>query len=291
MSPRKTGYSIIKSVYTLTYRSFKADRIILAPFAVFAGLEALSLIFLYLIPRPPLRHIFGPMIRTFWSDFYLHYPNNFLLLPKLAYFARMGLAIAIGSLLGAVAVSLVAHVYNKQHSTLKKSFIAVLKNYPSFFIIAVISILGYYLTVKLTSHLLLSYFLAGHTKLLFVPARFWLGPVLFFINLALAIIIQSFFVYAVPMIVIDHDKLIKAMVKSFVLFYKKFIPTVILVGLPILISIPISILNSHDVFLIRKFFPELVLYIGFAGIAVNSLIIDPLITVSTTIFYLETKKK
>lgn len=291
MNSEKNGFSAIKSAYNLTFKSFGNNPILFAPFLIFAFFESLSLIIIYLAPRMPLRIVLGPIIKAFWSEFYLHYPNNFLLLSKLSYLARIGLAIAIGSLLSAIAITIVLDITQKKQINLRNSFLSALKNYPSFFIIVFISVFLYYFAIKVFTSLLLSYFLSGHGRLIFLPARFWMGPVLFCVNFILAVIIQSAFIYAIPIIVIDKVKLIKAIFKSIIFFKKLFIPTIILVSLPMLISIPFSVLNSNTPFLINKFFPELILYIAFLSLVVNSLIIDPLVTVSTAFLYLQVKKK
>ncbi|MFH1128459.1 MAG: hypothetical protein V1699_03500 [Candidatus Omnitrophota bacterium] len=291
MNTEKTGFSAIKSAYNLTFKSLKNNPILFAPFAIFAFFELLSLIIIYLAPRMPLRLVLGPMIKAFWSESYLHYPNNFLLLSKLSYLARMALAISIGSILSAIAITIVLDIYHKKQVNLKNSLFSALKNYPSFFIIIFISVFLYYFAIKIFTSLLLSYFLSGHGRLVFLPARFWMGPVLFCVNFILAIIIQSAFIYAIPIIIIEKEKLIKAIFRSFIFFKKLFVPTIILVSLPMLILIPISVLSYNTPFLINKFFPELILYIAFLGMAVNSLIVDPLITVSTAFLYLQVKKK
>jgi hypothetical protein len=58
-----------------------------------------------------------------------------------------------------------------------------------------------------------------------------------------------------------------------------------------LIYIPIIILNNNTVLLINKFFPEVIVGVVFLGILISSLVIDPLVTVSTALLYLENKTK
>lgn len=291
MNSEKIGFSAVKSAYNLTFKSLKDNPVLFTPFVIFVFFEFLSLIVIYLAPRMPLRIVLGPIIKAFWSESYLHYPNNFLLISKLSYLARIALAISIGSILSAIAITIVLDISQKRRINLKKSLFSALKNYPSFFIIVFISVFSYYFAVKIFTNLLLGYFLSGHSRLVFLPARFWMGPVLFCVNFIFAIVIQSAFIYAIPIIIIDKVKLIKAIFKSIIFFKKLFVPTIILVSLPMLIAIPISVLNYNTPFLINKFFPELILYLALIGMVVNSLIIDPLITVSTAYFYLKTKEK
>ena len=90
--------------------------------------------------------------------------------------------------------------------------------------------------------------------------------------------------------IIEKEKLVKAIIKSFVLFKEKFIPTIILVGLPMLFYIPIIALDYNAAFLIYNVFPESILLVSFLGQIISTLVIDPLVTIPTTILYLRHKE-
>ena len=70
-----------------------------------------------------------------------------------------------------------------------------------------------------------------------------------------------------------------------------FSKTLLLVGLPLVIYLPIAILNFNSLFLINKLFPEFILVVAILGILLSNLIIDPLITISTTWLYIVHKEK
>lgn len=290
MGQQASGVSLTKKAYNTSIKSLKNHPALFLPFVIFAILEAIVLVVIYLAPRMPLRLILGPVIKTFWGERFLHYPANFLLLPKLASLSRMALAVFFSSLLTGMAVALVFAVYHKKHLKLKEAFKSALKKYASLFIIVLIFTLLFYFSAKLVNVVLLKYFMAGHSRLLFLKANLWMGPILLSINFMLALLIQSAFIYAIPIVMIEKQKLIKAVIGSFILFKKLFIPTLILVGLPMLVYIPIIVLNYKTAFFIDKVFPELVLWISFLGIIISSLIIDSLVTISTTFLYLAHKE-
>jgi len=283
--------SIIKKSYSLTFDALKKHRALLLPFVIFIAFELAALLFFYLIPRMPLRPIFGPPIRTFWSERFLHYPLNFLLLIKLASLSRMFLSVLIGSLTTAMAVFIVFDIHNKKAINVKSSFMGSLKKYAALFAIVFIFTALFYFLAKLVTVGLLKYFIAGHTKLLFLKAGLWLGPILTVLNFIIAILIQGAFIYAIPILLIEKQRLIPAIAKSFVLFKNLFLPTVILIGLPMLLYVPILVLGSNAGFLIDKVFPEFVLLVLILGAIVSSLIIDPLVVVSTTFLYLTKRGK
>ena len=134
--------------------------------------------------------------------------------------------------------------------------------------------------------MLLKYFMAGHKTLLFLKPQLWLGPILFLGNFILALVIQGAFVYAIPIIINTETKFLKAIFGSLVFFKNNLLATFLLVGLPMLISIPLIVLSSNPVLLMDRFCPEAILWLAITSIIVNSLIIDPLVTITTALLYL-----
>lgn len=275
MTVNSTKKPTISQFFILAYQTFRNKPAVYLPFVIFAILEFLSLILIFLAPRAPFREVLGPPIRAFEGERFLHYPMNFLLLPKLASQARIFLSIFAGSLLTGAAV---AKLY-------KKPFKTALKKYLSLFLVVFIITVLFYVSVKAASWGISKYFNAGHTRLLMLGAKLWLGPILVAINLILAVTAQSLFAYAIPELILREDKFIPAVVKSFGCLKANFLKTILLVGLPMLAYLPIVVLNINTGLLIDKFFPECILLIGIVSIVVTSLIIDPLVTISTALLY------
>ena len=291
MPSQETSLSVIKKVYNHTLKSFKNNPALIIPFLIFAIFEFSALIFIYFSPRAPLVSIFGPPIRTFWGEVFLHYPTNFLLLPKLASLSRLVLTLSLSSLLTGMVMFIILDIQHKKEVKLGLVFKSALQKYISLFTIVLIFILLFQVFVKITTIGLTGYFMAGHSRLLFFGPGIWLGPILALMHFIFAIFIQAAFIYAIPALIIGQEKLIQSIGKSFLLFKKLFIPTLILVGLPMLIYIPIMVLSYNTDFLIDKLFPEFILWVAFLNTVVSSLIIDPLVTVSTALLYLENKAK
>ena len=276
----------LKSTYDKTIQSIKSKPVLFVPFAIFAAFELVILIIVYLAPRMPLKLLFGPPIKALWGEKFLHYPINFVLIPKLVSLARVGLTVILGSLLTGVATLLVYNLYKKNKVNLKTVFKAALKKYVALFAVVLLFTLLFYFMDIITSKLLIKYFTSGHSKLLFLGPKIWFGPILVTLNFMLAIIVQSAFIYAIPFLLIGGETLTKSVLKSFVLFKKHFFKTIILVGLPMLLYIPTIILQANSAYLVVRLFPEVVVWVSILSLLVNSLIIDLLITLSTTHLYL-----
>ena len=281
---------LIKKTLKATFDAIKHRPVVYLPFLIFAILETLTLIVLNFAPRQPLVAVFGPPIKTFFGERFLHYPAYFLLLPKLSSLARMTLSVIFGSLLTGLAIILVLDIYLKKQIKLNYSFKLALKKYAALFLIYLLVTVLFYYAVKICTSVILKYFMAGHTKFLFLSAKLWLGPLLICANFIIAALIQSLFIYALPILIIDKGKLLGSIWKSMVMFKKLFVPTIILVALPMLIYVPVILLNSNSGFLMNKLFPEFMLIVTFAGIVLSSLVIDPLVTISTTFLYLINKE-
>jgi len=288
-SQNKKPFSL-KNIYRFTFHSLNSQPKLLIPFLIFAAVEAVFLFFIYVAPRLPFRTVLGPPIRAFWGEGFLHYPANFILLPKLASMSRTFLSVILGSLTTGMAVSMAFEIYNKKAIRLPDILKSTFRRYGPLFIVLLLITAFFYGLAKLAFVSLTKYFMAGHTALLYLKPRIWLGPVLFGINLLIVIFVQAVFIYAIPLLIIAKEKLFKAIIKSFVLFIKLFIPTIILITLPVLFYIPILVLQYNTSYLINNVFPESVLILAFVSIIISSLVVDFLITVSTTFLYLKNKE-
>ena len=276
----------LKRIYDKTNQAIKSNPVLFVPFAIFAAFEFATLIIVYLAPRMPLKLLLGPPIKALWGERFLHYPINFVLIPKLVSLARIGLTVIIGSLLTGAATLLLYSIYKKSKIDLKNAFKIALKKYVSLFAIVLLFTMLFYILDKITSKILVKYFISGHSRLLFLGPKIWLGPILTSLNFILAVIVQAAFIYAIPILLIEEETLTKSVLKSCVLFKKFFLKTVTLVGLPMLLYIPIIILQSDPAFLIARLFPESVVLVSLLSLIFSSLVIDLLITLTTTYLYL-----
>jgi hypothetical protein len=244
------------------------------------------LFILFLAPRFPFKPVLGPIIKTFWGETFLHYPYNFLLLPKLASLSRMFISVVLGGLTTGMAIAITGDAFSNKNTRWNKIFQLSLKKYFSLFLITLLATLLFYFSVKFTDAVLVK-FSAAHRKIFSLNLQVLIGPILIALNLFIGVFLQGLFAFAVPYLMIENEKTLMSIFKSIGLFFRKlFIPTMVLVALPMLLYIPVIILNSNTGNLVNNVFPESVLLIGFLAIIVNSLIIDPLLTVSTCALFL-----
>jgi hypothetical protein len=286
--------SAVSKIYAATYKLFKDNPGLFLPFLLLFLLQILALILLYLSPRLPLRIVFGPIIRTFWGlrygNSFLHYPYNFILLPKLVQVSSLALSVFVGALTSGMAIAMVSGIHHKNKVDFLSATRLAISKYVYLFIIVVLWVVALHYTSKLLTlgvvHL--AVFLA---RFRFLKLGLIIAPFLTFVNFALTVVIHSLLVYAIPVLIFEKEKLWKCILKSLSFFKQHWMTTLFFVALPMLVYMPFSILLQSPLFLIDKFFPEFVACVILLGIIVNFLLIDPLITVSAALFYLSQRKE
>lgn len=273
-NPKSNKLSFI-SVISSTVAAVKHKPAIIVPFVIFTLIDVLWIMLLFLAPRDPFIKLFGPPIRAIFGEKFLHYPVNFVLLPQLVSYSRMGLAVLFSSLLSGISVAI---LYKKP---LKTAF----KKYAGLFLIVFIIYALFLVLIKVYGFILVKYFMAGHKSLLFIGAKWWLGPISSAAVFVFSVILQVAFVYAIPVLIREDATFIKAVFKGVRFSAKNLLLTFFLIILPMLLYIPFTILTQRTTFLIDRFFPEVILILLVVSSIVNSLVIDPLITLSTALYY------
>src|SRR3989338_4563138 len=84
--------------------TFISRPIILLPFMTIAFIQLVILELLYFAPRFPMSAFFNPIVQTLWGEKFTHYPNNFIVLPKLFQYAQAPIYIFFSCFFIAVAI-------------------------------------------------------------------------------------------------------------------------------------------------------------------------------------------
>ena len=284
----KNPISIV-NLYLTVLQLVKSRPKLFIPFIIFAVIDLSFLLIIYVVSQQPFNVVLTPPIKAFWGEKFLHYPYNFLLIPKLASMSRNFLSCVIGSLLTGCAVIMIADSYNNKIPRFFFSLKTGVKKYFVLFSFVFMLTTLFGACFKLLETGLIKYFSSGHDTLLFLKPQVWFGPLLIVINLFIIILIHGAFGYVIPFLMIEKEKLSMVILKSLKFFAKFPIPTIFLIGLPVLLYLPIIFLQLETSFLISNFFPELVLYICVAASIINAIVIDSLITFSTVILFLQNK--
>ncbi len=263
--------------------------IILYPLCIGVFFQLLALEILYFSPRFPLNTFFGPLIRRLWGEIYLHYPANFMLLPKLFYYAQCFLYLFIGCVLNAMAISMIAAVNSDKKTTLKT---AVRECFPRYFHIFLASFIsfGFYWFLTKGYNFLLQWVVAFNVagkKWLFVKKLFVYSEP--YLSLFLGVLATSLFVFVIPAIVVDKKKVLGALKANFQLLFKSFWFVFAVIFLVTLIYVPVLLLRSNITLISDNTTPIIQLIMILISVLVT-LAIDATVFTSTTTYYLLKKE-
>lgn len=260
-------------------------RRILFPYILMFMLQIFYLEILYFSPRYPLVNFFGPIIRSFWGEQFLHYPQNLLLLPRLFHniFVQGFFYIFINSFLIAVSIGMILSINEGSKIRLKDMCAIVWERFVHIFVLAVLS----FVCVKY----LLSVYSSLYERALIirsVSGKFYMLKTLIingspYFNLLISVIIAMFFAYALPIIISQKKNVFSAIKDNFFMVCRAPVTTFMIILLPSLLYVPILLLRSS--FVMQFGIPELsVLMLIFSAFVM--VLIDAIVYTSLTTFYL-----
>jgi hypothetical protein len=284
-NPAKNFKTVLgTAVHTLT-----AYPAVFFPFLILGFIQLLILEFLYFIPRPPLSDVIGPIVRRLWSEAFLHYPLDLVLLPKLYYYAQIVIYLIIGGFLAGVAVKLIASINSDSKITVGKAFKETL---PSYVHILLNSILSFAVFLGLSQ----VYGLAVRRALQIrseAGVFFWIKKVVIlgepYANFLIGIFVTALLAFVIPIIVIERKKFFAALFLNFKSLWRSFIFVFFIILLPTLLYVPILLLRSNINVLMDATVPDIQLWSIVLSIVVT-LVIDAVVITAVTTYYLFKKE-
>lgn len=272
LSVRKTIKSFIVNLSHHPY--------LVIPFVLSALFDFIALISIYLAPRYPLSRLMAPPIRRFFGEQYLHYPKNFILIPRLFNYAHIVISFTIGIFMTAVFIFMLYKVLEKKGKILKEPVVlpsikrAFVKFIPMFLFFLVFYVLTLFV-FKGISHV---FNLIGDNSKILVLIH--LG-----INFIASVIMYATFAMVFPAIVIEDNGLITAMITNFDILRKHFRRIALLMLIPSTLYLVIALNKFLAPRLMAQFEPEILL-ISISVTIVLTAIIDLFMTGFSTSFYM-----
>ena len=260
-------------IYRQVFLLLKKDPTLLMLFVITGIIDLLALIFLFLAPFPPVSYILAPIIRTFWSDVFLHYPQNFVLLPKLYNDAHLFIATTAGVFIsGLVIKKIEGGMREEKRVTLIEAAQEVFKRYFSI------------LLAWLASYGL--FILASKFLIARVPPQVGLRLAATFF---LGVTCQSLAAFWIPALLLLDKGFFAKLLTGMRYGMKYFISTSLLIAIPMALVMVLTFfrwLTPHYL----DFYPELILWVLVAGCGVMAFV-DMWVTLTTTLLFLEVQKE
>ena len=282
---QKSIYQQPVALLRAALNAFVGNPVILYPFLVTAFIQLLALEILYFAPRFPLVLFFGPIIKRVWGEIFLHYPTNFLLLPKLFYYVQLLISIFIGSFLTAVAIYLIEAVNSDKKTNFGLAAKELLPRYAYIFIASLFS-LGLFALLaisygKLTT--LLIYTKSQSESILFLKKIVFLSEP--YVGLLLGILATVAFAFLVPVVVLERKGIRKALKANFEKLRKSFGFIFIVVLLPTLLYVPVFLLRNNVFSFPNTIVPSLHLFVIVFSV-MAAVFIDATVFTAITTYYL-----
>ena len=259
----KEKFGLVGLIWGMTFRTLRRYPVIIIPFMIIAFLEATVLTLSYLAPRPPLLAILGPIIRAFFDfpfgsdaggEAFLHYPINFLLLPRLLRIGQVAIGATVGVVMTALAVRMVSQA-NEGSS-------------PSWGINLRDAIFRYF-TLLVFWGIVFSLGMAASRGLPRLIPGEALRPVIPYLSLGIIVLIETFFAYGVAAIMLENQRAWRAIVRTLSIAKSAFLPTLILVFTPLIFQILFILVRGRLPQLMTRFFPEITLFVLGTGIIIG----------------------
>lgn len=220
-------------------------------FMLYGLLQVVFLLVLVYYVYPPISMLVVPVVKKFFGELALHYPTYFLVLPTLFSWVNLILGGIIGILIVGVTTTLFARSYRQKTLDVKTSLKWTWSKYLILFSVwAVESACSVFILLKLPLFL---------RNLSLFENRGFLS--IQFVTTIFAIIVGAFFAYTTALIVLDNEGVLSALKRSFLLFIKYPLISILLVAIPNFIKLPLDLLSGKADLIISKFNPEMVVII------------------------------
>jgi len=270
----------INEILSVYHNLLSSAKVLFIPFLIIAFCDSIALTLIYLAPRYPISIILAPPIRKFWGEQFLHYPQNFSLIPRLFNYAHIFILFTLGIYFTGIFIKM-CHIYFKT----KKNILKVKVLIPSCIIaikkfIPMVIFFAIFYSLTMYSFNLISY-LFDNLNLVnrFVKIAHLAS------NFILVLFLQSIFAFMFPALIVSNVGLIKAFKINFMLVFKNFWKILFVIFIPSILYALITINKYFMPRLVEIYEPEvIVLSLGF-GIFITMLI-DLFISGYTTVFYL-----
>jgi hypothetical protein len=272
-----------------TVQNIQSNPILLYPTLILGLSQFLVLEILYFAPRRPLSNFFGPLISHVWSEEFLHYPMDLILLPKLFYYAQIFVYIFGGAFLLAVTTHLVSTLNNNHRANLKNSFKEAGRHYIQIFLASLLSlflfqVVSTFYTFATNSILRIktsNEMLAGLQKMLLLATPYF--------QFLIGILVTTLLIYVVPILIIEKKSILKAVRLNLAVLFKTFNLSLLVVLIPTLFYLPILVARNNIESLVNVTVPEIQVFIIVLGILVT-LAIDLVVLTTVTTHYLFLKE-
>lgn len=266
------------STLRLTFRTLCEYPRILTPLFIAALVKAFFLVLFYYAPMPPLVNVFGPLIKNFFGEAYLHYPVNFMLVARLFYYSQSFIWLTLDICMWGTTSNMINQLHEgRSLPSIVGSFNRVVRRYPQLFLVSLLILFLSLVSFRVPHFLMVNFYFLPREKFFFL--QFF-----FFVSFLAAILIEAVLIYTIPTVVIERKSFVAALKRTIALSKEIFLPTFIIVLLPRLFDLIAAFLRQNLPILITRTLPEITLVVLAATIAIAFITDLIIVSVITNLF-------
>src|SRR5262245_48187739 len=214
------------------------------PFLMIAAVEGAVLSLLVGFHQPPVQFLGIPLVRLLGGEVALHYPDFFLRLPLMYARADMVMSVIVTSLGYGAATLLFARRFGFEPG--ETAGRAALRRAPALFLVTAITVAGLWGLGRIGEAVARDLLLNSRIVRWGTRAGLLCGDIL----------IQSLMAYASAWVMLQGHRALPALRDSVRVTVRTFLPTVLLVAIPILLLYPLNYLAQRADLVVLKLRPE-----------------------------------
>lgn len=257
-------------VYGQIIALFKKHPLLFMPFILAFVIDAALFSLILLAPQYPFSLVLAPIVRAFWGEQFLHYPANLFLAPQIFTYARYLVSVTFGIVLTGLAVSLIQQAYVCEALSVWTGVSKAVRRYIRLLVIWLITFAVMYLAIKVPTIL---------------PVVSGIPLAVFTLKFLVTVVVQAFFVAAVPAIIIENKKISGALMRAMAMV--KNYPFLLLfsVLVPSLLFLPMTALAVKMPYFIERFSPDVLAWVVYLRVGVT-VVVDLLVTAAASLILL-----
>ncbi len=247
---------------------------LMMPFVLLAIFEGIALYLLFLAPQDPFAKVLAPPIAQIYGEKFVHYPWHLLKLPQLFYYAKLFLSFLPGIFFSAIVVGLVGDIKIEKKPKFRRH---IRTSFHRFMGLTIIWALGIGV-LKLVEFVYIKAIGWGESKAYLTTLQFLIYFLSFWV--------QILFLYAIPLIILTKQSLLKVLINNFRYLKRLFIPTSLCIFVASLIYLGLYIFEKDIIVLAARTSPEMIVVILAIGIPLT-FVINLLVTTVSAILFID----
>jgi hypothetical protein len=246
MEPAGAGMSIVRAFTTAL--SLLSHGKLIVPLLTYFAVKILLVILYTISISEPWSSLWAFFLRGVTGNQLSHYPTHLLLMPLALGRLDMILQILLNVIFQGATILLVTSAFKQKQISLKDSFGGSARRYVHLVCVSLVTSIVILLCVNFPNAVINR--LVDSPRMVIIAAAMLLG-----------LVIQAFFIYAMPLVILEHHSAIRAIGNSFRMARRFFGQTFLIAATPFVLMLPTTLLSFKAQVISLRLSPEFMIHI------------------------------